>query len=232
MQINRVLHRKAWASSSFHGSAPDSAFDGNTGSRWITQSFESQWVLTDLQKRFQIKKIIVTWRGNYATRYRVGISQDSVAWSLLWSNMAGVGGTETKDSLNGTGRYLKMYLDKRASADSGYVLGELEVYGIPPGSSAVGDAGGELPDRFALFQNYPNPFNPTSTITYQLPAMRHVRLAVFDLLGREVAVLVSQQKEPGSHTVEFDGGGLASGTYLYRMVAGSFQQTRKLIILR
>ncbi len=75
----------------------------------------------------------------------------------------------------------------------------------------------EIPAGVTLLQNYPNPFNPTTTIGYQLPAGAHVRLVMFDLLGREVAVLVNERKEAGRHAVTFDATGLASGTYFYRL---------------
>jgi hypothetical protein len=88
------------------------------------------------------------------------------------------------------------------------------------------------PTVFELNQNYPNPFNPTTVVRYQLPAASNVRLAVYDLLGREVAVLVDEKKVPGSYEVKFDGSGLSSGMYFYRMEAGSFVETRKLLLIR
>ena len=88
------------------------------------------------------------------------------------------------------------------------------------------------PERFALEQNYPNPFNPNSEIRYQISEFRHVRLAVYDLLGREIAVLVNERKQPGQYQVTFDASRLASGTYFCRMVAGEFVQTRRLLLIR
>jgi hypothetical protein len=89
-----------------------------------------------------------------------------------------------------------------------------------------------LPTEFALEQNYPNPFNPLSVVGYQLPAASDVRLVVYDLLGREAAVLVNEKKEPGNHTVRFDAAGLASGVYIYKITAGAFMRSRKMIVLR
>jgi glycosidase len=74
-----------------------------------------------------------------------------------------------------------------------------------------------LPATFDLAQNYPNPFNPTTVVSYQLPVASDVRLAVFDVLGREVSVLVNERKAPGSYEVRFDGSNLASGVYFYRL---------------
>ena len=116
------------------------------------------------------------------------------------------------------------------------------------GSMTVVHGDEEAPQVFALYQNYPNPFNPVTTITFRVPgggfrwgesttlnpqpATLHVRLAVYDLLGREVAVLVNQKKEPGTYTVTWNPIGLASGMYLYRLNAESFTDTRKMILAR
>jgi predicted GH43/DUF377 family glycosyl hydrolase len=89
-----------------------------------------------------------------------------------------------------------------------------------------------LPTIFTLEQNYPNPFNPTTVVSFQLPVVSKVRLVVYDLLGREVAVLVNERKMPGRYELKFDASGLASGVYLYRLTVGSFVQTRKMIVLK
>jgi hypothetical protein len=89
-----------------------------------------------------------------------------------------------------------------------------------------------LPSAFDLQQNYPNPFNPLTVVSYQLPVASNVRLVVYDVLGREVAVLVNERKAPGTYAVTFDGSGLASGVYFYRLSAGDFLQMKKLVLLR
>ena len=94
------------------------------------------------------------------------------------------------------------------------------------------DFGGSAPAAFALEQNYPNPFNPSTSIRFRVPEEGWVTLAVYDLLGREIATVVDGQKAPGSYAVEFDASGLASGLYVYRLTAGSFTQTRKMMLVR
>jgi hypothetical protein len=89
-----------------------------------------------------------------------------------------------------------------------------------------------LPGTTRLEQSYPNPFNPNSEIRYQIADYGKVRLSVFDLLGREIAVLVNETKSPGTYTVRFDGSGLASGFYFYRLTAGGYTETRKMIYAR
>jgi photosystem II stability/assembly factor-like uncharacterized protein len=86
--------------------------------------------------------------------------------------------------------------------------------------------------RYSLEQNYPNPFNPKTVVSSQLPVASQVRLVVYDLLGREVAVLVNERRSAGSYQDTFDGSGLASGVYFYQMTAGSFVEAKKLLLLR
>jgi Peptidase family M1 domain len=88
------------------------------------------------------------------------------------------------------------------------------------------------PNRFALGQNFPDPFNPTTTIKYQLPIHGYVILRVFDILGREVATLVNGMKQPGKYTVQFNGTGLASGVYFYKLETVDFVDVKKFILFK
>ena len=104
-----------------------------------------------------------------------------------------------------------------------------------PISEMITDIKGEqdnLPTEFKLEQNYPNPFNPTTAIRYQLSAFSKVTLKVHDLLGREVATLVDEEKSPGNYEVKFDGTNLASGVYFCQLQAGGFVDTKKIMLLK
>jgi len=92
--------------------------------------------------------------------------------------------------------------------------------------------GTELPSGFMLGQNYPNPFNPKTTIVYEVKSRESISLRVFDMLGREVAMLVKEVKEPGKYRIEWDAGNLTSGVYYYQLRAGEFTGTKKLLLLR
>jgi hypothetical protein len=94
------------------------------------------------------------------------------------------------------------------------------------------DVENDLPNRFSLDQNYPNPFNPSTTIQYELGQSNRVRLEVFDLLGRRVALLVDATQPVGSHQVTFDASHLSSGMYLYRLSSGNEVRTRTMILMK
>ena len=98
--------------------------------------------------------------------------------------------------------------------------------------TGVENEGSEVPSQFILEQNYPNPFNPSTTISISLPSSEFVTLKVYDVLGNEVATLVNEEKPAGSYEVEFVANGLSSGIYFYKITAGSFIETKKLILLR
>jgi dipeptidyl aminopeptidase/acylaminoacyl peptidase len=89
-----------------------------------------------------------------------------------------------------------------------------------------------LPTQYKLEQNYPNPFNPSTIIKFQVPSSNLVSLKVYDILGREVATLVNEVKQPGSYEVTWNATAYASGVYFYRLKAGDFAQTKKLLLLR
>jgi hypothetical protein len=87
-------------------------------------------------------------------------------------------------------------------------------------------------NSFILNQNYPNPFNPATIINYSIPKTSLVTIKVYDILGKEVATLVNEQKIAGNYSVQFDAGNLSSGIYFYRMQSGSFSQTKKLTLMK
>ena len=89
-----------------------------------------------------------------------------------------------------------------------------------------------IPDKYSLSQNFPNPFNSATTIQYSITQRSNVTLKIYDILGKEIAVLVNEEKDQGVYTANFDANNLASGLYLYRIQAGSFIDTKKMILLK
>ncbi|MFC1543538.1 T9SS type A sorting domain-containing protein [Candidatus Neomarinimicrobiota bacterium] len=122
-----------------------------------------------------------------------------------------------------------------ALAPEGYLYGGTDgggVYRSVQPTLSVREFHSMLPTSLTLGQNYPNPFNPTTVISYILPAAQTVTLKVYDVLGREVATLVDGPQAAGDHQSAFDGSQLPSGIYLYRLAAGSYVQSRKMLLLK
>lgn len=100
------------------------------------------------------------------------------------------------------------------------------------GISSVNPIANSTPKKFSLHQNYPNPFNPKTTIKFDLPKTVFVSIKIYDLLGREVLTLLSEKKDAGLYTVEFNPGNLASGIYFYRIVAGDYTEVKKMALIK
>jgi len=86
--------------------------------------------------------------------------------------------------------------------------------------------------EYSLAQNQPNPFNPTTTIKYSLSEQQFVSLKIFDILGKEVATLVNENKPAGNYEVNFDASNLSSGVYFYQLRAGNFTEMKKMILIK
>jgi endonuclease/exonuclease/phosphatase family metal-dependent hydrolase len=98
--------------------------------------------------------------------------------------------------------------------------------------SGIKDEDNEFPEKFKLEQNYPNPFNPKTIINYELRFTSYVTLNIYNMLGQEVAVLVSERQSAGSHAIEWDGGGFSSGIYYYVIRVGKSQQVKKMVLFK
>jgi hypothetical protein len=90
---------------------------------------------------------------------------------------------------------------------------------------------------YSLSQNYPNPFNPQTKIKFDIPAnvkgqTTNVKLVIYDLLGREVATLVNEELKPGSYEADWDGSNFSSGVYFYKIIAGDFFETKKMVLMK
>ncbi len=120
---------------------------------------------------------------------------------------------------------------------SDYQVGLFVRYTLTPGTD-VNSINENIPEKFALSQNYPNPFNPSTTINYSIPtnafnaSATNVQLKIYDVLGREVATLVNKEQTPGNYSVKFDAAALKSGMYLYKIQAGNFSESKKMLLIK
>lgn len=121
------------------------------------------------------------------------------------------------DTLTSFNNWIDVFISKLNSTSTGFIEVKNE-FAVPIG--------------FSLCQNYPNPFNPSTTITFSLPSKSLVSLKIFDLIGKEVATIVSEELSAGSYTARWTAANLSSGIYFYRLQAGTFSETKKLVLLR
>ncbi|MEO8513665.1 MAG: T9SS type A sorting domain-containing protein [Ignavibacteria bacterium] len=100
------------------------------------------------------------------------------------------------------------------------------------GFVAIENGGSIIPDEYSLSQNYPNPFNPSTKISYQLPNAGNVKISIYDALGQNVSVLVNKSQNAGNYSIEWNAGNLPSGVYIYKIEAGSFTDSKKMILVK
>ena len=112
----------------------------------------------------------------------------------------------------------------------GWYVDDICIIGYDVQTGITGN--GEIPVSYSLSQNYPNPFNPETQINYSIPAKQFVSIKVFDMLGRQVAQLVNGVNEAGNYSVTFNGLGLSSGIYYYKMESESFVETKRMVLVK
>ena len=127
---------------------------------------------------------------------------------------------------------LKNTASKSNNPDNQYGWGIIDTYAALQSIVTNTEESNKVPEDFYLLQNFPNPFNPSTKILFSVPERSHVKLTVYDLLGREIDVLYNEEMNPGTKELEFNGSGLASGMYLVRMVADNYQKTLKISLLK
>jgi hypothetical protein len=184
----------------------------------------------------------------YNTRYNIGLSlstpvdsgglSDHVPFTIAGFNAINIGGGGDPNYHTAADTWEKA-IPEIVRRGAQLALATVAEMAEPRGELSDRAPSSAVPMASLLLQNYPNPFNPKTSIGYtvgvdsrQSLVVSNVKLAVYDLLGREVAVLVNEKKEPGSYEVQFDGSGLSSGVYLCRMQTGDFVQTRRLLLVK
>ena len=117
---------------------------------------------------------------------------------------------------------------------TGWIVGfnGMILYTSNGGMTWINPISNEIPEQFSLSQNYPNPFNPITKIKFQIPNSSKVKLIIYDILGREEAILVNEKLNPGAYEVEFEGSNFSSGVYYYALTANEYKETKKLVLLK
>lgn len=176
--------------------------------------------------------LIIRWADNVSDNVNIYLYHNDALYDTLTKSISSgtnAYGWFVPDSLQNTSNYKIM-----VSSVSDTSLHSISDNSFNFGNSVTGieNSDGTLPYEYSLKQNYPNPFNPSTTIQYSIPKRSLVTLRVYDMLGRLVTTLVNSEKAAGNYNVNFNASNLASGVYFYRISAGNFNMTRKLILLK
>ncbi|MHC1736586.1 MAG: T9SS type A sorting domain-containing protein [Ignavibacteriaceae bacterium] len=193
--------------------------------------------LTSFTATTEKNEVLLIWEtatevNNYGFEVERSLSSHSSSLnghslSEVWETIGFVAGSGNSNSVKDYS-----FTDKKVAAGKyAYRLKQIDNDGTFEYSKEI-EVENLQPSAFDLRQNYPNPFNPGTLIVYSLGFSGNVTLKLYDLLGNEVALLVNEQKGPGTYEVKFDASGLASGTYIYRLVAGNFVSTKKMVVLK
>ncbi len=219
-------------------SRPENVNDGSIYTVWQAAAGGGQWMRIDMGESIEINKIVIYWGSQgYARQYSIQTSDDLSSWETAASQYNGTGGTnnvETLENLAVSGRYVIILL--QVPGVNACSIKEMEVYGKPAVTGIAGSVT-SAPDNYSLSQNYPNPFNPSTTINYNLTSSGMVTLKVYNILGQQIAVLVNKEETAGHHSAVFNlnsavGGVISSGVYFYRLKAGGFVQTKKMMVIK
>jgi hypothetical protein len=224
--VNNVLYTYTYDES---GNMLSSLQEGWSNNQWVGLYHFTYTYDTNGNR---LSQLLETWSdGQWANQSLWTYAYDEETkltsfWSYDWQNSAwtplttpGPGGGSISVSDN---------------AGNKYILGRCYNFTLSSRAIVTGIASRSetTPASYALSQNYPNPFNPSTTIKFQLPRASQVNLTVFDIVGRDVSVLVNDRRDAGVHEVRFDASGLSSGVYFCRLQAGDFTQTKRLLLLR
>ena len=219
------------------------ALSGDPDSRWAAEPMPEELTF-DLGANRTVCKTRLSfynWNAGRVYDYSVSISNDNNNWISIVPQATSVSNEEwtVEEFSPVNARYVRVhFLNNNQSTWAG--LWEAEIWGTS--TTEIDPENNNLPSGFVLSQNYPNPFNPSTIISYSIPSASFVTLKIYDILGNEVATLINEEKTNGSYEVKFSTSGgsssgsevynLPSGIYFYRLQAGSFVETKKMILLK
>ncbi len=213
--INRALRHPVTFSSTLRGGDANWAVDGDSATAWQSGGKNTEWIMIDFGRTISLNTLSIHWGTDFAVSYAIHFLDASGKAIKSVTQTKGDGGVDEILNIGIQARYIRLLCTKIYGTN--YTVHEIEAFGT---TVPVGVKRPEVqPAAFQLLQNYPNPFNAATRIDYQLALPGRVSLKVFDLLGREVAVLVEAVRPAGSCSILFDADHwkMASGVYVCRL---------------
>jgi hypothetical protein len=210
-------HAAVWFNSPQNGmsSGYDIAYSSNSGNTWDIRNLQNNFIMGIMGKGNNF------WDCEFNPPSRIQMtSNGGLDWIVEYQPAVGQLNHITASRNGNTGW---------ACMTSGIIAKRMSLVNIATQNS-------EIPKQFSLSQNYPNPFNPSTKINFDIPAnilgMENVSLKIYDILGHEVETLINAQLKPGSYTAEWNAGNFSSGVYYYRITAGQYSDTRKMLLVK
>lgn len=202
--------------------------DGDTTTAWQSAGKNTEWIMVDFGRTITLDILKIRWGGGFASQYAVHFLDEAGKAVKALTRNNGDGGLDEYTGIGARARYARLLCQKTGGAN--YTVNELEVYGsVDPVGVERHDM---LPALFDLEQNYPNPFNPVTTIAYTLGHTAPVRLALYDVNGREVRLLDAGVRPAGRHELVLDGSGLSSGVYFYKLTTAGFTLQKRMLLIK
>jgi D-alanyl-D-alanine carboxypeptidase len=164
--------------------------------------------------------------------YGLGIALGLFSGRTKFCHSGGIPGYISFAGIDTNAKFIISILINQTPSDPIYVINSLDKVILDHIITDINNPGISLPEEHSLSQNYPNPFNPSTSIKYKVGSIEYVTLNIYDVLGREAAVLVNEVKKPGEYKVEWNASHLVSGVYYYRLTAGSFSDTKKFVLMK
>ncbi len=205
--------------------------DPDPNSRWAAEVMP-QWIQYDLGVIKPINVIALSfyqWNNGRVYEYSIQSSDDEVTWNNVVLNASSSNQEWTLNEINSlSARYIRVVcLSNNVNDWAGLWEARIvEETGVTAGDN------NDIPKTFNLAQNFPNPFNPSTTVQYSVADAGLIKIAVYNVIGQEIARLVNEEKQPGTYNITFDASNLPSGIYFCRMEANDFTSTRKMILLK
>jgi len=207
------------------------ALDGDPDSRWAAQPMPEELIF-DLGAIRMVSKTRLSfynWNSGRVYNYSISVSNDHSNWNTIVPQSTSASNEEwTIDEFSlVSARYVRVnFINNNQSDWAGLWEGEIWGPDLPASVETT------LPEEFLLYQNYPNPFNPSTKIKFSISKESNVNLSIYNLIGELVTTLVDEQMTPGIYEYEFNAGKFSSGIYLYKIIAGDFVETKKMILMK
>ncbi len=211
----------------------NSSGSNSDSSRWLSATPMPDTISLDMGQINPLNSLQISfykWEAGRLYEYSIYSSKNEHSWKPLIENVWSDSAQWTEVDFDSTdARYIKVVLTQSNQTQWASIW-KIEAYGTS--TEPLNNFNSTIPNKFELSQNYPNPFNPSTKIDFSVPQTSNVEITIYDILGNKVKELVNGFKDEGNYTVVFNASNLSSGIYFYRLQAGNFIETKKMILLK